>query len=108
MDVFTVVADPTRRRILDLLADGEAPAGRLVAEFPELTQPAVSRHLKVLREADLVEVRTEAQRRLYRVRPDGLAEIDAWIARYRRFWTPRLDALDAHIRSRTKQGRAER
>jgi DNA-binding transcriptional ArsR family regulator len=94
VDVFTVIADPSRRRILDLLAAGDQSAGRLVDEFPSLTQPAVSRHLRVLREAGLVSVRGDGQRRLYRLEPRGLAELDAWLARYRGFWA---DALDAHV-----------
>jgi DNA-binding transcriptional ArsR family regulator len=97
MDVFVAVAEPTRRAILDLLAEGERPAGALVAAFPELTQPAVSRHLRVLLEVGLVEVRPEAQRRIYALRPDRLAEMDDWLGRYRRFWDHRLDALERHL-----------
>ena len=97
MDVFAVVADPSRRRILDVLAAGDQSAGRLVGEFPALTQPAVSRHLRVLREAGLVSVRGEGQRRMYRLEPAGLAELDRWLERYRGFWAGRLDALDEHI-----------
>lgn len=97
MDVFEAVAEPSRRMLLDLLADGERSAGELVATLPELTQPAVSRHLRVLREAGLVEVRPEGQRRIYALRADGLIEIDAWIGRYRRFWARHLDALEKHL-----------
>ena len=96
---FDVLAEPTRRRILDLLRDDERPVGDLVARL-ELSQPGVSKHLKVLREAGLVEVRREAQRRLYRVRPEPLAEIDEWLAPYRRRWASTLDALERHLDER--------
>lgn len=97
MDVFEAVAEPSRRAMLDLLAEGERPAGELVTACPTLTQPSVSRHLRVLREAGLVEVRTEAQRRIYKLQPRGLAELDAWLDRYRRFWSNHLDALETHL-----------
>ncbi|MEU6729959.1 metalloregulator ArsR/SmtB family transcription factor [Nonomuraea wenchangensis] len=93
---FEVLAEPRRREILDLLRDGERLAGELVGRL-DLTQPAVSKHLKVLREAGLVEVRKEAQRRWYRLRPEPLADIDAWLAPYRRLWSDRLDALERHL-----------
>jgi DNA-binding transcriptional ArsR family regulator len=93
---FDVLAEPTRRRILDLLRDQERPVNALVDEL-ELSQPGVSKHLKVLREAGLVEVRQDAQRRLYRVRPEPLAEIEAWLAPYRRLWAGTLDALERHL-----------
>jgi DNA-binding transcriptional ArsR family regulator len=91
------LADPTRRRILELLATGERSAGELAAEFPT-SRPGVSRHLRVLREHGLVSVRAEAQRRLYSLDPAPLAELDAWLARYRSFWAQRLDALDTELR----------
>jgi DNA-binding transcriptional ArsR family regulator len=97
VDIFVAVADPTRRGMLDLLAEGERPAGELVSAFPALTQPAVSRHLRVLREVGLVEVRTRAQRRIYSLRPDRLAEVDAWLSRYRRYWARHLDAIENHL-----------
>jgi DNA-binding transcriptional ArsR family regulator len=97
VDAFAAIADPTRRAILDLLARGELPAGDLVAAFPDLTQPAVSRHLRVLREADLVSVRPAGQQRLYSLRPETLREIEDWIARYRAFWPAKLDALGRHL-----------
>jgi DNA-binding transcriptional ArsR family regulator len=100
MDVFEAVADPTRRTMLDLLADGERAAGELGAAFPTLSQPSVSRHLRVLREVGLVDVRVEAQRRIYILRPDRLAELDRWLDRYRAFWTSRLDALEHLLDSR--------
>jgi len=93
---FEVLAEPRRREILDLLRDGERLAGDLVSELA-LSQPTVSKHLKVLREAGLVEVRKDAQRRWYRVRSAPLAEIDAWLAPYRRLWNDRLDALEHHL-----------
>ena len=97
MDVFNAVADPTRRAILDRLVGGEAPAGALVEAFPALTQPAVSRHLRVLLEVGLVAVRPDSQRRIYSLRADRLAELDAWLAPYQRFWGERFDALEGHL-----------
>ncbi len=93
---FEVLAEPRRREILDLLRDGERPVGDLVQRLT-LTQPAVSKHLKVLREAGLVEVRQDAQRRWYRLRAQPLTEIDAWLTPYRRFWNSHLDALERHL-----------
>jgi DNA-binding transcriptional ArsR family regulator len=93
---FAVLAEPTRRDILDLLRDGERPVGDLVERL-RLSQPAVSKHLRVLREAGLVEVRPDAQRRLYRIRPEPLAEIDEWLAPYRRLWSRSLDRLEKHL-----------
>jgi DNA-binding transcriptional ArsR family regulator len=93
---FDVLAEPRRRDILDLLRVRERSVGELV-EGIALSQPGVSKHLRVLREAGLVEVRIDAQRRWYRVRAEPLAEIDAWLAPYRRFWTERLDALERHL-----------
>ena len=94
--IFDVLAEPTRRRILDLLL--ERP--RLVAELTErlgLTQPGTSKHLRVLREAGLVQVRRDAQRRWYELRPDPLVEVDEWLQPYRRLWAGRLDALERHL-----------
>jgi DNA-binding transcriptional ArsR family regulator len=96
---FDVLAEPTRRRILDLLIETEQPVGDLVASL-SLSQPGVSKHLRVLREAGLVEARTDAQRRIYRVLPEPLAEIDAWLAPYRRLWASKLDALERHLDDR--------
>ena len=93
---FDVLAEPTRRRILDLLREAERPVNDLVTSL-NVSQPGVSKHLRVLREAGLVEARVEAQRRVYRVRPEPLAEIDAWLAPYRRLWAKRLDALEQHL-----------
>jgi DNA-binding transcriptional ArsR family regulator len=93
---FDILADPSRRRILGLLLEGERSAGELV-EALELSQPAVSKHLKVLREAGFAEVRADAQRRLYRLRPEPLAEIDAWLQPFRRFWAHKLDKLERYL-----------
>jgi len=100
MDVFHAVAEPTRREILDLLAVRERSAGELVATFPRLTQPAVSRHLGILLKVGLVASRPEAQRRIYSIRAARLAELDVWLQRYRRFWSDRLDALGDHLNKR--------
>jgi DNA-binding transcriptional ArsR family regulator len=93
---FEVLAEPRRREILDLLRDGERPVGELVERLA-LTQPTVSKHLRILRGAGLVEVRRDAQRRLYRLRLQPLAEIDAWLEPYRRMWTDSLDALERRL-----------
>ena len=93
---FDVLAEPRRRDILDLLRVRERSVGELVDRL-KLSQPGVSKHLRVLREAGLVEVRIDAQRRWYRVRAEPLAEVDAWLEPYRRFWTDRLDALERHL-----------
>ena len=95
---FDLIAEPNRRRILDALLDGEQPVGNLVASLA-LSQPAVSKHLRVLREGGLVNVRTDAQRRLYSLRPAPLREIDGWLAPYRALWTSRLDRLEQHLNS---------
>jgi DNA-binding transcriptional ArsR family regulator len=94
--LFDVLSDGSRRQILDLLLDRERSVNELVGSLG-MSQPAVSKHLRVLREAGLVEVRTDAQRRLYRIRPEPLAEIDAWLEPYRRLWSRSLDALGRHL-----------
>ena len=93
---FEVLAEPTRRRILDLLRVRERSVGELVAALA-LSQPGVSKHLRVLREAGLVDVRSDAQRRLYRVRPEPLRAIDEWLEPYRALWASRLDELERHL-----------
>jgi DNA-binding transcriptional ArsR family regulator len=93
---FDVLAEPNRRRILDLLRADERPVGELVAEL-SVSQPAVSKHLRILREAGLVEARSEAQRRLYRIRPEPLRAIDEWLEPYRLMWSARLDDLERHL-----------
>ncbi|MEY2472407.1 MAG: hypothetical protein QOK28_1736 [Actinomycetota bacterium] len=90
-----VLAEPTRRRILDALRP-ERAVGDIAAEL-ELSQPLVSKHLKVLRDAGLVDVRVDAQRRLYRVRPESLRELDAWLEPYRALWSTALDDLERHL-----------
>jgi DNA-binding transcriptional ArsR family regulator len=93
---FTVLAEPTRRGILDLLRERPRSVGELV-ERTGLTQPGTSKHLRVLREAGLVSVRRDAQRRMYELRPGPLAEIDAWLEPYRQLWSERFDALERHL-----------
>jgi DNA-binding transcriptional ArsR family regulator len=93
---FEVLAEPARRRILDLLRDGERPVGSLVDELA-MAQPAVSKHLRVLRDAGFVDVRADAQRRLYRLRAEPLRVVDEWIAPYRQLWSERLDDLERHL-----------
>jgi DNA-binding transcriptional ArsR family regulator len=93
---FAVLAEPTRRQILDLLRDGEQPVGDLVDRL-RLSQPGVSKHLRVLRDAGLVEVRPHGQRRLYRLQPEPLREVDEWLAPYRRLWASSLDKLGRHM-----------
>ena len=96
MQGFAALADPTRRKIVEMLAVRELPAGEIARRF-DMTAPAVSQHLRLLREARLVHVRRDAQRRIYALDPHGLAELDAWIARYRRFWHDRLDTLEHEL-----------
>ena len=90
------MAEPSRRRILGLLLEDERGVGELVDELG-LSQPAVSKHLKVLRDAGLVEVRADRQRRIYRLRPEPLAEVEEWLQPYRAAWRDRLDALERHL-----------
>jgi DNA-binding transcriptional ArsR family regulator len=94
--VFDVLAEPKRRQILDLLRADERAVNELV-EALGLSQPAVSKHLRTLREAGLVTARTDGQRRLYRLRPEPLRELDGWLEPYRRLWDQRLDALEQHL-----------
>ena len=102
---FDVLAEPHRRRILDLVRDRPRPVGELV-EATGLSQPGTSKHLRVLREAGLVEVRPDGRRRLYALRPEPLAELDTWLEPYRRHWAGRLDALERHLdRQATKETR---
>ncbi len=95
-NVLEAIAEPTRRRILDAVREEERSVGDLV-EIVGMHQPGVSRHLKVLREAGLVEVRPDAQRRLYRLRPEPLQELDAWLEPYREQFSAHLDALERHL-----------
>jgi len=96
MTVFEVLAEPGRREILRLLLDGERSVGSLVTEL-SLAQPNVSKHLKVLRQAGFVEVRPNARERLYRLQPEPLQELDAWLGPFRATWANRLDALETHL-----------
>ncbi|HEV2369458.1 MAG TPA: metalloregulator ArsR/SmtB family transcription factor [Acidimicrobiales bacterium] len=91
-----VIAEPSRRQILDELLPGELPVGALVERLV-LSQPAVSKHLRVLRDAGLVSVRADGQRRLYRIRPEPLAELDEWLEPYRQMWRSSLDRLEQHL-----------
>jgi DNA-binding transcriptional ArsR family regulator len=108
MHAFDVLGDPVRRRVLELLAEGERASGAIVsavqADFP-ISQPAVSQHLKVLRDAGFVSVRVEGNRRIYALQAGPLREVDAWLDRFRRFWAQRLDALATEV-ARGKRARA--
>jgi DNA-binding transcriptional ArsR family regulator len=104
---FDVLGDPVRRRVLELLADGEQASGAISAVIQRefgISQPAVSQHLRVLREHGFAQVRAEGTRRLYRVEPAGLVEVDEWLERFRRFWDQRLDALGTEL-ARGKRAR---
>jgi DNA-binding transcriptional ArsR family regulator len=108
---FDVLGDPVRRRILELLADGERAAGEVTAVIQEefgISQPAVSMHLRVLRESGFATVRVDGARRLYRLSPAPLQEVDTWLERYRRFWTPHLDALATELARGKREKRARR
>jgi len=104
--VLRALADQHRRSLLETLRAGPATAGELAARLP-IARPGVSRHLRVLREAGLVEVRPDAQRRVYELRPQPLAEVDEWLGRYRGLWTQRLDALHTEV-ARGKRERRSR
>jgi DNA-binding transcriptional ArsR family regulator len=97
VDGFAALADPTRRSIVEFLGTGERTAGEIAGQFP-LARPTISRHLRVLRENGVVSARAEAQRRVYRLEPAALAEIDRWLARYRHFWTKKFDALEEALK----------
>jgi DNA-binding transcriptional ArsR family regulator len=94
--VFEVIAEPNRRAILSLLVSSEQSVGEIERQL-RMTQPTVSKHLRVLREAGFVESTVDAQRRLYRLRPEPLQELEAWLAPFRQFWSVRLDALERHL-----------
>lgn len=104
--VLRALADQSRRRVLQALAEGEVTAGEL-AELLPIARPGVSRHLRVLREAGLVEVRQQAQRRIYSLRPQPLVEVDEWLGRYRALWEQRLDALHTEISRGKRQRRSD-
>jgi DNA-binding transcriptional ArsR family regulator len=96
MNTYEALAEPHRRRIIELVGEGERTAGEIVTALG-ISQPGASKHLRVLREAGLVSVSKDAQRRLYRLNPQKLAEVDAWLAPFRRFWAGKLDALTEHL-----------
>ena len=98
--IFAALSNRTRREILDLLRIEDRQAGQLVAAFPKLPQPAISRHLKILREAGLVSVSRQAQKRVYSLQPKKLREVDNWVSMYREFWSGRLESLKVHVDSR--------
>jgi DNA-binding transcriptional ArsR family regulator len=94
--VFEIIAEPNRRAILSLLASSQQSVGEIERQL-RMPQPKVSKHLRVLREAGVVESTVDAQRRLYRLKPDALQEVDEWLAPFRRFWAARVDALERHL-----------
>jgi DNA-binding transcriptional ArsR family regulator len=102
LTAFQALAEPRRIAILELLRDGERPVGDLVGALG-VSQPVVSKHLRVLKDAGLVEARVDAQRRLYRIRPEPLADLDEWLASYRQLWTTHLDRLEDHLDRRRKR-----
>jgi DNA-binding transcriptional ArsR family regulator len=93
---FGIIAEPNRRAILSLLASSERSVGE-IERLLRMAQPSVSKHLRLLREAGFVEARVDAQRRLYRIRPEPLMEVDAWLSPFRRFWSAHVDALERHL-----------
>jgi DNA-binding transcriptional ArsR family regulator len=93
---FAIIAEPNRRAILGLLASSERSVGEIERQL-KMPQPSISKHLRVLREAGFVVARVDAQRRVYRIRPEPLMEVDAWLAPFRRFWSSHLDALERHL-----------
>jgi DNA-binding transcriptional ArsR family regulator len=101
MSAFDVLAEPSRREILELLRDGERSVSELV-EHLSLSQPAVSKHLRVMKSAGLVEVRPDAQQRFYRISPEPLVQLDEWLEPYRKFWTVQMDRLESHLDRRRK------
>jgi DNA-binding transcriptional ArsR family regulator len=107
MQGFAALGDPTRQRIVEMLAARELSAGEIARRF-DMTAPAVSQHLRLLREAGLIQVRRDAQRRIYALDPAGLAELDAWLARFRRFWSGRLDALEHELEHHNPHRRTAR
>jgi DNA-binding transcriptional ArsR family regulator len=107
---FDILGDPVRRRILELLANGERSAGAIAATIQDefaITQPAVSQHLKVLRDNGFASVRPDGQRRMYAVNSEPLRDVDQWLDTFRRFWTPHLDALAAEVARGKRQRRNE-
>jgi DNA-binding transcriptional ArsR family regulator len=107
VSVFSAVADPTRREMIDLLSTKPRSAGEIVSHFSNITQPGVSRHLRVLREAQLVSVAVQAQQRIYSLRAEGLLELYAWVSKYQKFWSDKLDLLEEHLDGQAFKNRAE-
>ncbi|QIF00017.1 metalloregulator ArsR/SmtB family transcription factor [Roseimicrobium sp. ORNL1] len=107
MLAFTALADPTRRRIVEMLAERERTAGEIVARF-DMTAPAISQHLKLLREAGLVSVRADGQRRIHSLDQGGFSEMEAWIAKTKQFWEHRLDALEHTLRAEDEKKKKPR
>jgi DNA-binding transcriptional ArsR family regulator len=108
MDSFGALADPTRRQVLDLLSRHDRSAGELGRAFPSVSQPGMSRHLRVLREAGLVRVRKKSRHRMYSLAWEGLAPIDAWISKFRGFWETELDSLESYLDGRVSPRAAPR
>ncbi len=113
MDTFEALSDPTRRQVLDLLSRQPRAAGELGRAFPSTSQPGMSRHLRILREAGLVHVRKQDRHRVYALRWEGLAPVDAWLSKYRNFWEAELDSLEAFLDSgkadpKSRQARSRR
>ncbi len=102
MSPFTILAEPNRRLILDRLAASPASVNELATDLG-LPQPTVSKHLRVLREADFVSVTPDAQRRVYRINPAPLQQVDEWLMTYRKFWSEQLDALERHLKNRNRR-----
>ncbi|MGH9404624.1 MAG: ArsR/SmtB family transcription factor [Terriglobia bacterium] len=105
--VFEIIAEPNRRAILSLLVSSQRSVGEIERRL-RMSQPAVSKHLRVLREAGFVESAVDAQRRLYRLKPDAFQELDAWLAPFRRFWSAHLDALERHLDRMDQSRRTKR
>lgn len=103
MNAFAAISDPTRRAMLDLVLKRPMSVGEISREFPEISQPGVSKHLGILRRARLVKVTVMAQKRVYSLNDTGFREIDAWIAKYREFWNTRLDALGDYLDNHEQQ-----
>ena len=106
MNTFEVLAEPTRRQILDLIRDDERSVGELV-ESLSMSQPSISKHLRVLRSSGFVESRIDGQRRMYHLRPEPLGEVEAWLEPYRRLWQDRLDRLARHLEATKQEGEAD-
>jgi DNA-binding transcriptional ArsR family regulator len=100
-NVFFAISDPTRRAMLDLLKSKPLPAGDIVSRFSHITQPGVSRHLRVLREAQLVNVTVHSQQRVYALRAEGLRELHEWVSKYQSFWDDKLDSLEEHLKQQS-------